>query len=698
MNYRAYLPFLKWLPELKKKAVLKADILAGITVAMLIIPQGMACAKLAGIPIQYGLYAALLPPIIAALFGSSRILSTGPVAITSLLTAIALQGMAAPNTPVYISYVLLLALLIGLVQFFLGIFKGGIILNFISNPVLVGFTNGAALIIATLQLGSVFGINTVNQKHHYQILWQIIQQVPFYTHWPTVGFSCLTLVIIYSAKYFYPKFPPVILAVFICTFLSWFLQFEKVQTIEVRNIVNFPVQEIIKSYKHYPEDFKVLTHNISNAQKQLKLSLVKNGTIEDATARAVTKLSQAKWELERLIIQHKIEQQQIYKLRLQKIKKKNTTGWIVPAQITPLGEVSKTKWQISKVLNSQQIVINTGGKIVGFLPSGLPKFTIPSLDVDKIFQLILTAFVIALVGFTESTSIIRYLAPKTKDILNPNQELIGQGITKIIGSFFQAMATSGGFSRTVLNYEAGAKTNFSSVVTGLMVMLVLLGFTKLFYYLPLASLAMVVIISAIGLLNFKAMFDAWHVNKSEGLISAFTFFLTLLLAPQLALALLIGVLLSLGLYLNGSLHPSFHEMFISDDHEIADLGLTCRKISILRFWGSLYFANAAYFQNKLLQFISANTSKNIIIIDCTSINYIDASGVDTLKSLHASLEEAKIELWFTKLRAPLVKTLRDNNFQGIIYKKNNKALLDARANLTPKHLEKCEFCNAIAML
>ena len=179
------LPFLEWLPGYRSSH-LKNDLFAGLTVALVLIPQSMAYAQLAGLPAYYGLYAAFLPPTIAALFGSSHQLATGPVAVVSLMTAVALQPLATSSSQAYIGYAVLLALMVGLFQFSLGLFRLGLVVNFLSHPVVNGFTNAAAIIIATGQLSKLFGVTVDSGNHHFRMVVQVAQAALDYTHWPTL--------------------------------------------------------------------------------------------------------------------------------------------------------------------------------------------------------------------------------------------------------------------------------------------------------------------------------------------------------------------------------------------------------------------------------------------------------------------------------------------------------------------------------
>jgi len=206
------LPFLAWIGELRDPRVLRADLLAGVTVALVLIPQSMAYAQLAGLPAYYGLYAAFLPPMVAALFGSSRQLATGPVAVVSLLTAAALEPIAATGTQGYIAYAITLSLFVGLFQLSLGLLRLGVLVNFLSHPVIIGFTNAAAIIIATSQLDKIFGVRIDKAEHQYETVWNTVVAAAGQTHWPTLAMAVGAFATMILLRRYRPKWPNVLIA------------------------------------------------------------------------------------------------------------------------------------------------------------------------------------------------------------------------------------------------------------------------------------------------------------------------------------------------------------------------------------------------------------------------------------------------------------------------------------------------------
>ncbi|MFN4148597.1 MAG: SulP family inorganic anion transporter, partial [Rhodocyclaceae bacterium] len=241
-----FLPFLRWLPYGGDK--LRADFMAGLTVALVLVPQSMAYAQLAGLPPYYGLYAAFLPVAVAALFGSSNQLATGPVAVVSLLTASSLAPFAAPGSESFISLAIMLALLVGVVQLALGVFKLGVVVNFLSHPVIVGFTNAAAIIIGLSQLNKLFGVPMGRSESFLADIWDVLQLLPD-THWPTLAMGLLSLAIIWAFRRFAPKLPGVLIAVAVATAISWQIGYEKTAAVPLEAIEEAEARGLIEAYR-----------------------------------------------------------------------------------------------------------------------------------------------------------------------------------------------------------------------------------------------------------------------------------------------------------------------------------------------------------------------------------------------------------------------------------------------------------------
>ena len=547
-------PFLLWIKDLSKPKTIKADIIAGVTVGFVIVPQSMAYAQLAGLGPQYGLYASFLPVLIGAIMGSSRQLSTGPVAVVSLLTAAAL-GEIVTDPSSYAVYAALLALIVGLFQFSLGILRLGFVINFLSHPVVTGFTNAAAIIIGASQLPKVFGIRVINSNdtewvswcqplsfiermenvdsnglhticnadQSYETIARLLEAALFYTHLPTLAMALMGVLGIVVLQRFFPRMPAILTIAVVSTAASFLIDYEAM-----------------------------------------------------------------------------------------------------------------------------------GGAIVNSIDiDGLFSFKIPSFDFNAMGTLFIYAITISLIGFMEAISVAKSMAATTKQRLDVNQELIGQGLSNIASSFFQGYAVSGSFSRSAVNLTAGAVTGFSSVVTAIIVGLTILWLTPLLYHLPQATLAAIILMSVVNLVHFSPLRHAWKVEKHDGWVGLLTFIMTLIFAPHLENGIAFGIIMSLGLFLYRTMEPNFTELSVQKGSIIAsrfvdDTTEVSNAVKIAKWSGSLYFANAAYFETKLLELISNNEELKYIIVDVASIVQVDASGEQVLRNLVESCSDSGVEILFAR--------------------------------------------------
>ncbi|MDH5473117.1 MAG: sulfate permease [Gammaproteobacteria bacterium] len=554
MKFRLF-PFLEWLPMLKDPNVIRADVIAGLTVALVLIPQSMAYAALAGLPAYFGLYIAFMPVMVAALWGSSKQLATGPVAVVSLMSATALAtivgGVALDNPDPdmvmrYISLAMLLTLIIGVFQFSLGFFKLGIIVNFLSHPVIVGFTNAAALVIGLSQLSKIFGVSMPGAAgdHFLSIrIWGVLQQLGE-THMLTFIMGMSAFLAMFLLKKYMPKMPGVLVVVAATTLISYFIGYNE-----------------------------------------------------------------------------------------------------------------------------------KGGSVVGAIPEGLPAFAVPALNLADFWALLPSAIIISLVGFMEAISIAKAMAAQTRDHIDPNRELIGQGMGNIVGSFFQSYPSSGSFSRSAVNLNAGAKTGFSSVITALVVLITLLFLTPLLYHLPNAVLAAVIMMAVFGLINFSAVKHAWRANVHDGIAAIVTFICTLGFAPHLDKGILIGAGLALGLYLYRTMKPRVAMLGRYPDGTLRDLQvnpnlLIDEDILVLRFDGSLYFANVSYFEDTILEEVSDHQSAKYVLVVGDGINELDASGEEVVHHLMERLRSNGITLVFSGLKKQIFDVVRATHLFDSIGKEN----------------------------
>jgi len=521
-----FTPFTKWLGELKSSTTLKADAVAGLTVALVLVPQSMAYAQLAGLPAYVGLYASFLPVIIASVFGSSRQLATGPVAIVSLMTAAALEPLVV-SPEGYLAYAAILAFMVGVFQLSLGLLRLGVLVDFLSHPVVVGFTNAAALIIASSQVSKIFGVPTRKGEHHYETVWNLLQDV-MQTHTATLIMGLFSIFLLVYIKKLTPKLPNVLITVVICTLLAFFLGYEE-----------------------------------------------------------------------------------------------------------------------------------RGGAVVGMVPSGLPGFKVPDVEFSQMVHLIVSAAVIGLLGFVEAVSVAKAISSETRQRLSANQELVGQGLANLTSSMFQGYAVSGSFSRSAVNFAADAKTGFSSIVAGILVAVTLLFLTPLLYHLPQATLAAVIMVAVFNLIKIEPIKHAWKVHRHDGFVSIAVFFTTLFFAPHLEKGIMIGVLLSLGLFLYRTMTPRFVEVCRHEDGTLRNASLfdlkTSDTVSVFRYEGELYFANAGYLEGKVLNSVAEKPNLKVMILDFESVDLVDSTGEETLGRIVERLEAAGIELYIARAK----KQIRD---------------------------------------
>ena len=541
-----FLPFLDWIGQVRDRNVLRADLVAGTTVALVLIPQSMAYAQLAGLPAYYGLYASFLPVIVASLWGSSAQLMTGPVAVVSLLTASTLATYVAIGSEEFIALAIMMAFLVGIVQFLLGLFRLGIIVNFLSHPVILGFTNAAALIIGLSQLNKIFGVHKPRSDKFINDIWEVILQIP-QTHIPTLIMGVSAIVIMWGLKKYRPKVPAVLVAVTITTFASW--------------------------------------------------------------------------------------------------------------------------------------LFNFNGQVVGEVPQGLPSLSMPQLSWDMAMTLLPSAFVISLVGFMEAISIAKAIAAKTKQHIDPNQELIGQGLANMIGSLGQSYPVSGSFSRSAVNFNAGAITGMSAVFTALFVLITLLFLTPLLYHLPQAVLAAVIMMAVFGLINFRAIKHAWQAHAHDGLAAIVTFIATLTFAPHLDNGIMLGAGMAIMLFLYRSMKPRvailgrFKDGTLHDVRVNPDL-VTDDKILAIRYDGSLYFANVSFFEDAILEAQAHKPEAQFILIVGDGINQLDASGEEILHHVITRLRDNGVTLLFSGLKKQVRDTLARTGLHSVIGDENMFATAD----------------------
>ncbi|MGD9362008.1 MAG: SulP family inorganic anion transporter [Desulfobacterales bacterium] len=657
------LPYFNWPVKYNRKN-LRLDILAGLTVALVLIPQSMAYAELAGLPPYYGLYASFLPPLIASLFGSSRQLATGPVAVVSLLTATTLEPLATAGSQQYIAYAVLLALLVGIFQFTLGVLKLGLVVNFISHPVVNGFSNAAALIIATSQLPKLFGIYVDKAPYHYETIYRVFKSAGNYTHWPTLLMGLLAFIIMYGMKRIAPRFPNVLVAVVITTGLSWSFGFENNMLVNIEAIHSQHLKQTITEYNH---TIGAIT-DTTEQRAELIQTLNMNRVALDAhaildTRHAAERLALRIDDYKKKAVDYR---RQMRSVLFGAIRDQDDTLAFHPInQITDRTDADGRIWRLDlgkTALQTGRLKMIGGGEVVGSLPRGLPSFSLPQIDYHIILHLLPFVVIISLLGFTEAISVAKAMAAKTGQRLDPNRELIGQGLANICGAVSKSYPVSGSFSRSAVNLQSGAVSGLSSVFTSLTVVVVLLVLTPLFYHLPQAVLASIIMIAVLGLINVKGFIHAWQAQWYDGVISIITFISTLAFAPHLDRGIMIGVSLSIVVFLYKSMRPKVVDLSLDIDrtlHDAVASGLQeCRYIDVVRFDGPLFFANASYLEDQIRNRRRSKKELKHIIISAGGINDIDSSGEEALSLTVDRVRSAGIDISLSGVNRSVMKVLR----------------------------------------
>ncbi len=710
-------PFIGWWKGYTG-ATARADVVAGLTVALVLIPQSMAYAQLAGLPAYYGLYAAFLPPMIASLFGSSFQLATGPVAVVSLMTATALEPLATAGSEAFIAYAIILALLVGIFQLLLGLFRLGLVVNFLSHPVVNGFTNAAALIIASSQLSKIFGVYVDKAEHHYETIWNVIRAAVDYTHWPTLALAALAFAIMAGLKKVNPRIPNVLVAVVATTIISWAVGFEHDQSIPLSAIESPEVGKMVAVYNQALGQMV----EASEQRTQVDASYQEAAHDEKVTHEELVKIRH-RLELLNLRIDELKEEAVHFRAALRKFKFAGVPAaagqpggteqqasirlWLrqdVPDGLEDDGRIWRIKVGTGS-LDESALRMSGGGAVVGVIPQGLPRLAVPRPDLGTALRLFPMAVIISLLGFMEAISIAKAIAAKTGQRLDPNQELIGQGLGNIIGSVGQSYPVSGSFSRSAVNLQAGGVSGFSNVISSMIVVITLLFFTPLLYHLPQSVLAAIIMMAVIGLLNVTGFIHAYRAQKYDGIISVISFAATLLFAPHLDRGIIIGVSLSIILYLLRNMKPEVAILSKHPDGSYRDADhwnlQICNHIVVIRFSGSLIFANVSYLEDKLIDQVTAMPQAKHVVLVGNGINELDASGEDILSLLADRLHDSGIKFSISGCNENVLEVMRRTHlFEKIgeenIYRNVARALKHIHADAHRE--DKDEVCPLLTYL
>ena len=656
------LPFLRWFKGYGSDH-LKGDILAGLTVALVLIPQSMAYAQLAGLPSYYGLYAAFMPPALAALFGSSRQLATGPVAVVSLMTAVAIEPLAVTGSQAFIGYAILLSLVVGGFQLLLGVLRLGLVVNFLSHPVVNGFTNAAAIVIASAQLSKLLGVHVDKAPYHYETIVRVIQAAANYRHMPTLFMGILAFGIMFGLKRLSSKIPNILVAVVLTTILSWAIGFENNIRIPAGSIDHPETVVILTDYNKTVLDISELMAKRAEISQTIRLAEQKNDAIGVINARRDEMITNH-------LIQKGEEKSFQYRKNLRNLLLRKVSTDNGAPRFYPVSKAYKTSETGRKLrihiergpLDMTALILKGGGDVVGSIPRGLPSFSVPKMDAGVIVELLPAAIIISLLGFMEAISIARAMAAKTGQRIDPNQELIGQGVANLVGAMAKSYPCAGSFSRSAVNIQAGASTGLSSVFASLAVVVTLVFLTPLLYHLPQAVLAAIIMMAVAGLLNVKGFFHAWRARWYDGVISVITFVSTLLFAPHLDKGIMVGVGLSLAVFLYKSMRPKVVDLSLGVDmtlHDAVAFGLKeCRYVDVVRFDGPLFFANASYLEEQIRHRRQVKKKLKHIIIAAGGITDIDASGQEALSLTVDRVRSAGIDISLCSVNETVMAVLK----------------------------------------
>ena len=654
------LPFLRWFPITQEK--IRADLLAGITVALILVPQSMAYAQLAGLPVVYGLYASFVPVIIASLWGSSSQLHTGPVAMLSLMSAAALIPFATPGSASFIELSIMLALMVGILRLALGIFKLGTIVNMLSSPVIVGFTNAAALIIGLSQLSKIIGVPFPRTDSYLADLWRVIEQIP-QMHLATLLFAITAWVLITGLRRVSSAVPGVLIVVVLTTLISSIMGYENKQTIDVSQIHEPETAELLERYNTTEQRISTLITEIADLKRNAEALEERDEQHDfEKAAKLLASAAVAGHELKILKKENTKRRIVIHSITFTSaLDDKDQLMMFSEPAIPDNYQQQDYTWRFAGI-NNNKIVLSAGGSVVGVIPEGLPSFQAPTIQWDLVLALLPAALVMALIGFMEATSISKAIASTTGERVDASKELVGQGLANIAGSFFGSFTVSGSFSRSAVAAKLGARTGLFAIISAAAVVLVLLFFTPYLYHLPQAVLAVIVMMAVFSLIRIKPLTQAWKVDRVGAVIGIVTFFATLIMAPSIANGILLGVALTVIHYLIRTMKPRAEIVSYKPDGTlggIASHNLTpiSDQFVPVRFDGSLTFANVAYFEDIILKALRKFPDAKAIVMIGSGINEMDASGEEMIRELNLRLEELGVKLMFSGLKHQVMKLL-----------------------------------------
>nr|WP_300999839.1 sulfate permease [Halomonas sp.] len=541
------MPILQWLPGYGR-ATLSSDLLAAVIVTIMLIPQSLAYAMLAGLPPEVGLYASIAPLVVYAVFGTSRTLAVGPVAVVSLMTAAAVGQVAPQGSPEYLGAALVLALMSGLILTLMGVARLGFLANFLSHPVISGFITASGLIIAASQLRHVLGVEAG-------------------------GHNLLELLVSLGGSLERVNGPTLFIGLSVLAFLY-------------------------------------------TARRWLKPGLRKLGV----PARAADMLTKA-------------------------------------APILAVAVTTLATWGMG--LDAQ------GVAVVGEVPAGLPPLTLPGFESGLWSQLFMAALLISVIGFVESVSVGQTLAAKRRQRIDPDQELVGLGTSNIAASFSGGMPVTGGFARSVVNFDAGAETPAAGAFTAVGIAVAALLLTPLIAYLPIATLAATIIMAVLSLVDFSAIRRTWDYSRCDAMAMLVTIGVTLAIGIETGILAGVGLSLALHLYYTSRPHsavvgrvPGTEHFRNVERHQVE----TDPQLAILRVDESLYFANSRYLEDTVMELATRQPGLGHIVLACQAVNVIDASALESLEVINARLRDAQVKLHLAEVKGPVMDRLKNTPF------------------------------------
>jgi SulP family sulfate permease len=547
VNPKHYLPIFQWLPHYQR-STLTRDLLAAVIVTIMLIPQSLAYAMLAGLPAEVGLYASVLPLVAYAIFGTSRTLAVGPVAVVSLMTAATLGTIATPGSAEYVGGALVLALLSGLILTLMGLARLGFLANFLSHPVISGFITASGLIIAAGQLRHLLGVEA-SGHNMVTLVTGLVSQLG-HVHLATLLLGGGSLVFLYAAR-------------------RW-----------------------------------------------LKKGLLRVG-VAPGVADMLTKA----------------------------------------APIVAVAATTLITWYWG--------LDQRGVDVVGAIPAGLPSITLPGFELGLWRDLLMAAVLISIVGFVESVSVGQTLAAKRRQRIDPNQELIGLGSANLAASFSGGMPVTGGFSRSVVNFDAGAQTPAAGAFTAVGIGVAALVLTPLIAYLPVATLAATIIIAVLSLVDFPAIVRTWRYSRSDFAAMLATIVVTLVSGVESGILAGVGLSLALHLYRTSRPHsavigrvPGSEHFRNVERHQVETVPHLC----ILRVDESLYFANARYLEDTVMDEVSRQPDVKHVVLACQAVNVIDASALESLETINHRLDDAGVALHLAEVKGPVMDRLKNTAF------------------------------------